>query len=204
MSATITQLQLSADPSTGYLSTFYGLLATLKDSAGNTIKQSNVQIDFYANNVLYSSAVTNTNGMAFRGWRAESYGVNQFYAIVHATGLVSNGATITVMTATGTVPPSDTTAPTLSINQPSSLNGVLPLSFILTGTASDASGIARVEVTLDGSAVAVTGTTSWSANLSIGSTGSHTIAVKAVDTKGNSASKSLTCNVQQQVTATFS
>lgn len=94
------------------------------------------------------------------------------------------------ITTTVVVPPTDTTAPTLTITTPTqgqTISGPTTGVVVnITGTASDASGISVVEVSVDaGTYSAATGTTSWSKSVTITSSGNHTITVRAVDKAAN-------------------
>lgn len=81
----------------------------------------------------------------------------------------------------------DTTAPTVDVAEPTSgatVAGVVRVA----GSASDAVGVRRVDVGIDGGSwVVATGTTSWSTSVDTGSlaAGSHTIDARAVDAAGN-------------------
>ena len=100
---------------------------------------------------------------------------------------------------------SDTTAPTVSVTAPAAgatVSGTVPV----TATASDNVGVASVEFWVDG-AKAATDTSapyaySWDTTQVLG--GPHTVVVKAVDTSGNSASKSVGVTVSNTPCVTSS
>ncbi len=72
-------------------------------------------------------------------------------------------------------------------------------SFTVSGTASDNTGVDKVEVSIDGGAfAAATGTTSWTFNAAGLSDGSHTITARATDSAGNSATDVIAINVVAQ------
>jgi hypothetical protein len=81
----------------------------------------------------------------------------------------------------------DTTPPTLTITSPADGTIVTTSSIIVTGTASDESGIANVTV----NGILAAGTTSWSANLTL-TEGENMITVVATDTAGNIATQTVT------------
>ncbi|MGZ4488008.1 MAG: Ig-like domain-containing protein [Nocardioides sp.] len=95
----------------------------------------------------------------------------------------------------------DTTAPVVAISSPTSgatVSGSTPVS----GTASDAGGLAKVELQVDGGSWStVTGTSSWSTSL--GTTGladgTHSLTARATDTSGNTASTSVSVTVSNPV-----
>ena len=81
----------------------------------------------------------------------------------------------------------DTTAPAITVAEP--LSGATVAGVVrVAGSASDAVGVRRVDVGIDGGAwVVSTGTTSWSTSVDTGAlaAGSHTIDARAVDAAGN-------------------
>ena len=87
----------------------------------------------------------------------------------------------------------DNIGPTITITTPSVITGVTNnRNFSLAGTATDASGVATVNVRLGTQTITTTGT-SWSANLML-SSGNNAITIEALDALGNSASQSLQVN----------
>ena len=79
----------------------------------------------------------------------------------------------------------DTTPPSVSITSPSPGDAFETASTTVSGTASDDEGVGKVEVRVgSGDWVTATGTTSWSATVTM-SKGLNTIDVRAVDTTGN-------------------
>jgi hypothetical protein len=97
----------------------------------------------------------------------------------------------------------DTTPPAVSITTPSS-GSTVSGAVSVTGAADDASGVATVEVSVDGAPYATaSGTTSWS--WSWGTTsltnGTHTISARATDTAGNQATASASVTVSNSTIA---
>lgn len=89
-------------------------------------------------------------------------------------------------------------APTVQITNPqkgTTVSGVV----VVTATASDDKGVASVKFTIDGGTAVVDtdGSNGWSAqwNTAAFSNGSHTVAVVATDTKGQTAGHSITVTV---------
>ncbi|MFQ6012673.1 MAG: PKD domain-containing protein [Thermoplasmata archaeon] len=89
----------------------------------------------------------------------------------------------------------DIVPPDLVITSPAD-GGTLPsTSVTVTGTASDDVGVDRIELSTDGMTwVLATGTTSWSATLTL-SEGPNTISTRATDTSGNTATVSIAVRV---------
>lgn len=94
-------------------------------------------------------------------------------------------------------PRCDAEPPTVAITSPSSGSTVTG-QVSIAGTASDDRAVARVEVQVDGGAFALaTGTTTWSFSFdSAGfADGSHTIVARAVDRGGNTATDTISLEV---------
>jgi chitinase len=82
-------------------------------------------------------------------------------------------------------PAPDTENPTIAIASPADGATLTSAAATVTGTASDNVGVAKVEVSLDGTTwVMASGTTSWSAALTLAE-GSNTITVRVTDASGN-------------------
>jgi len=92
----------------------------------------------------------------------------------------------------------DTTAPAVNVTSPANGATLSTGTVGVAGTASDASGIQRVEVSLDGGAYATatpassTSWSSWTAQVSVTSAGSHKITARATDTAGNQSTTTVT------------
>src|SRR6266566_217224 len=88
----------------------------------------------------------------------------------------------------------DTTAPSITLSAPAA--GYLSTSnVVVTWTASDNNGLARIEVSLDGGAPIPLGANVTSTTLTGVSDGPHTIRVQAFDLAGSSASDSVAVTV---------
>ncbi|HET7487726.1 MAG TPA: Ig-like domain-containing protein [Acidimicrobiales bacterium] len=100
--------------------------------------------------------------------------------------------------------PADTTAPSVSIASPA--NGATVSGTVtVAGSAADNVGLAKVEVAVDGgTAIAASGTSSWSAAVGTSTlaNGSHAIAATATDTAGNRATATVTVTVANPVADT--
>ena len=92
----------------------------------------------------------------------------------------------------------DTINPIIVITSPAEGTALKSTSVTVTGTASDNAGIEKVEVSLDNATwTAATGTTSWSATLSLAQ-GENTIYVRVTDTSGNTATSMIHVTVAVQ------
>jgi len=98
---------------------------------------------------------------------------------------------------TPTPPASDTVPPAITIDSPSNRSNVLsPLS--VTGTAFDNIAIRTLELRADGGPwTPATGTTSWSASLTL-ATGNHTLDARATDFAGNQKTFGISVTVTGQ------
>ncbi|HEY5539574.1 MAG TPA: kelch repeat-containing protein [Thermoplasmata archaeon] len=124
---------------------------------------------------------------------AVTNGVTYFYQVTAVTtageGLASREVSAT---------PMDATNPTIIITSPTSGGTVLTPSVQVLGTASDNSGLERVEVSLDGTTWNLaTGTTTWSATLILDQ-GENTIHARATDASGNTATVSITVTLESR------
>lgn len=98
----------------------------------------------------------------------------------------SSGSTLDTFTITGnTVPPADTTAPTVSLSTPVTSSGAVSM----TATADDAVGVTSVKFFRDGVEVATDTSApyeyTWSAAAENADTGTYTFVAKAYDAAGN-------------------
>lgn len=120
-----------------------------------------------------------------------------------ATDTSGNVGTAAVGVDVENAPAADTTAPSVAIASPadgSTVRGTVTVS----GSASDAGGVADVDVSVDGGTfVTAGGTSNWSHALdTMGLTNaSHTITARATDNSGNSRSASVTVSVANATTS---
>ena len=92
----------------------------------------------------------------------------------------------------------DTLPPTVLITSPQNGTTVGPATVSVTGIASDDVAVGSVEVSADGTTwVLATGTTSWSANLTVRER-SNTITARATDTTRNVGTTSVTVMMQSE------
>src|SRR3989449_1022378 len=98
---------------------------------------------------------------------------------------------------TPTPPASDTVPPAITIDSPSNTSNVLsPLA--VAGSAFDNIAIRSIELRVDGGPwAAATGTTSWSASLTL-ATGNHTLDARATDFAGNQKTFGISVRVTGQ------
>ncbi len=99
--------------------------------------------------------------------------------------------------------PADVTAPTVVISSPAD-GATIAASTVVSGSAADDRGVARVDVQVDGGAWQVAnGTSSWSSTLAGLAAGTHTITARAADGAGNLATTSTTASVPVQSSTTL-
>jgi len=157
-------------------------------------------VQLFVDGVLKSSIAGNTNSQIM-----DTYTINLDTATL-STGTHTlqakaiNGYNVTGSSAVESVTvsntPTDTTAPTITITSPvigqvvTGTSGNVPVG--ISGTASDSgSGIASVKVSVDGGAYQLaSGTTSWSASVTITTFAQHTISVQATDGASNTTTVS--------------
>ncbi|NMO16275.1 M20/M25/M40 family metallo-hydrolase [Pyxidicoccus fallax] len=109
----------------------------------------------------------------------------------HALKFAKIAAAYLAELAKGTVTVTDTTPPAVSLTAPTS-GGTVSGTVTVTASASDASGISRVEFLVDGQVVTtvVAAPYSFSWDTAALANGSHTVAAKAYDGVNNSATSS--------------
>jgi len=130
---------------------------------------------------------------------AASAALPNFYTITEAATNTADATYTTSASATYNVQPPDTTPPVVTMTSPAN-GSTLPKkgTVKLAANASDASGIAQIELLIDGSSKKVcSNATSCSATVSVNdlASGSHTITATATDKGGptpNTASTSIT------------
>jgi hypothetical protein len=172
----------------------FNLQATASDDVGVT------KVEFYAGNTLLATDTTspysyslNTTSGSFPN------GAYSFTSIAYDA--IGNQTRSTAVSANVYNAPVDTTAPTVSITSPvasSTVSGTINVS----ATATDASGISRVEFSVDGGSPINSDTTSpygFFYDTTALSKGSHTISAKAFDPAGNSKTVSVTVNVDNSI-----
>ena len=113
-------------------------------------------------------------------------------------GATRSGATsdMGIYVSGGTIPPADTTAPTVSLSAPAN-GATVSGSVALAATAADNVGVARVEFSVDGVLVGTDTSSPYAATWSAtgAALGSHTIVAKAYDAAGNSSTSSAAVSV---------
>jgi predicted xylose isomerase-like sugar epimerase len=123
-----------------------------------------------------------------------SAGTYSYYICSHLSKTICSNTIMLTVTSAATQPP-DTTAPTVSINGPTSASSYATTSssMALSGTSADNLGVTQVTWTNDrgGNGVA-TGTTSWSVPSIALQTGTNNITVQARDAAGNWANDVVT------------
>ena len=162
------------------------LAATASDNVGVT------RVEFYADGTLVG---TDSTVPYTATWNATSAtpGSHTIQARAYDAAGNTTNSSVTVSVVT---PPSDTTAPTVSITSPAS-GATVSGSVALAATASDNVGVVRVEFYADGNLVGADTsspyTVTWNASLAV--PGSHTIQARAYDAAGNTTTSSVTVTV---------
>jgi hypothetical protein len=141
-------------------------------------------------------------------WDTSALGAGPHTLTVRAVDTSGNAGTasetVSIAAPPPPAPPADTTPPSVSIAAPTS-GATVSGTVTVSGTSSDNVGVATVSMALDGGAwQTVTGTTGWSSTLNTAglTNGTHTLAVRAVDSSGNSASSSEAVSVSNGSTTT--
>lgn len=130
---------------------------------------------------------------------------------VDVTGAISSPAAASVTTGACPVsaptpsptptptpaPAPDTTPPSVAIASPAA-NTTVPLSFVVSASAKDAGGIARVVFSVDGRTWCTVTVAPYSCPVSV-KNGWHSLTAAAVDTAGNSASKTIRVNASHRL-----
>jgi len=173
--ASVSSITLSASQTFGFSSTQFGFTAVVKDGAGNPVP--NVTVNYFVDGVLYSSALTNSNGMAYRGMQLQ---LGTHTVVVKTTDnvVVSNTAKVYVQLTSS--------APVVSITSPSA-GATVSGTTTVTALAGSSVGISKVDLYVDGVLKSsVTGTNtqnldSYSLPLVTSglTSGQHTLQVKA-------------------------
>lgn len=144
---------------------------------------------------------------------AESLGTGTHTLTARAYDGAGNSSETTVTVTVGLPPPpsppppaADTTPPSVSIAQPAS-GATVQGSLTASGSASDAGGLASVEISVDGGpSTAASGTASWT--FPLGTTGladgTHTLTALASDAAGNRSTASATVTVANQASSSSS
>jgi hypothetical protein len=112
---------------------------------------------------------------------------------------ISIGGGASVISAPSALLAPDTTPPTVSITSPMNGTVITHLPFTISGTASDNVAVDHVTVTIDGTPVTVTGTTSWTAPSGTLSNTVHAITATSFDTAGNSNSTTIHVTVNTAI-----
>ncbi len=162
------------------------LTATASDAVGVA------RVEFSVDGVLKNSDTTSPYSYS---WNTTTETNGSHTLIARAYDAAGNSAANSVtVTASNVVP--DTTVPTVSITAPTS-GSALSGSVSVNVTASDNVGVTRVEISVDGivKSTDVTSPYSYSWNTFVEINGSHTVAARAFDAAGNSASVSVTVTI---------
>jgi hypothetical protein len=172
----------------------FNLQATASDDVGVT------KVEFYAGNTLLATDSTAPYGYGLNTTSGNfPNGAYSFTSLAYDAA--GNQTRSPAVSANIYNAPADTTAPTVSITSPvanSTVSGTINIS----ATASDASGINRVEFSVNGGSPANSDPTSpygFFYDTTGLSKGTHTITAKAFDNAGNSKTASVTVTVDNTV-----
>jgi len=140
-----------------------------------------LSLDATLGNVLTYTDTTVTNGVTY-------------YYQMTAVNSIGEGPRSEEVSATPATT-SDTTQPTVTITSPQSGATLDTTTVTVSGTAADDVGLARVEISADGTTwILATGTTSWTGTLTLGE-GTRTIYARATDPSGNIGTASVTVTI---------
>lgn len=188
------QTSMTSPTSGQTIGSSFNLQATASDDVGVT------KVEFYVGNTLVATDTTspyaytlNTNSGNFPN------GTYNFTSLAYdATGNQTRSPNVS---ATIFNQPTDTTPPTVSLTSPLNSSTISGGSVNVSASATDSSGIARVEFLVDGQ-VKNTDTTSpygFFFDSRTLSDGAHTITARAVDNAGLSRTAGVTVNVDNTV-----
>ena len=158
------------------------------------------QLEFYIDAQLVSTQVTSPYAYL---WNTENVSDGQHTLRVVAIDLAGRSSEQTLsVSVTKVLPPTDTQGPQLgnvTVNADPLVNdSVITGNSAISFTASDPSGVSRVDLLLDGHSVSSpSGSTNYSAMLNVDNVenGSHTLAVQATDSLGNVSTLSYSITV---------
>lgn len=195
------QLTINSPAAGSVLSQSINIEASASDGGGIA------QVVFYVNGV---ARATDASAPYSHAWNVDGETDGPYNLRAVATDNVGRTSLQAVDVTLTRVPLGpDTQGPELSnvrLGSSALANGaVISANGTVTFTASDRSGIARAELLLDGVVTAAaTGTTSFSAPLNIASVanGSHALAVRVVDSLGNTTEQSYAVSVAHALPAT--
>ena len=169
------------------------LSATAADNVAVT------KVEFYMNNTLLG---TDTAAPYVFGLNTTLYPNGSYTLTTKAYDAANNSTTSSTVTVTINNVIPDTTPPSVIITAPftnTTISGV----YTVSATAADASGIAKVDFSVDGGAVLSSDTTSpysYDLNTVTLTNAIHTIKVTAYDSAGNSNSATATVTVSNTAT----
>ena len=169
------------------------LTATASDNVGVS------KVEFYRSGVL----LTATNVAPYKySWNTTSVANGSYTLVAKAYDNSANVAQSANVTVTVNNIVADTTAPTVSVTAPAN-NATVSGTVAVTASASDNTGVSKVEFYVNG-ALKATDTASpfsYSWNTTTGANGSYSITTKAYDAAGNvGQSAAVTANVSNTVT----
>ncbi len=155
---------------------------TVSGTASDDVGVAKVELSTDAANWVLATGTTSWSGTV-----TLTEGPNTIFA--RATDTSGNAATVSIAVTV------DPVSPLVSITSPADGSNLASPSVTVFGTASDDVGVAKVELSTDGTTwVLATGTASWFSVLILAE-GETTIIARATDTSGNAATVSITVTV---------
>jgi len=166
---------------------------TVTGSATDNVAVASVQVALDAGAFKAASGTTSWT----YSLDTSAYANGEHTVTSRATDTSGNVGIATIAIDVENTAAADTTAPSVAIAAPAS-GSTVSGTITVSGSASDAGGLASVVVSIDGGAfTAATGTASWSYALQTTSlsNASHTITARATDAAGNTRTASVTITV---------
>lgn len=155
------------------------------------------RVEFYIGNTLLGTDIDSPYGF---GLNTTDFTDGNYQLSVIAYDAAGNQTRSDEITVTINNPVPDTTPPQVSVTSPLN-NSTVSGSINVSASATDASGIEKVEILADGSAVTTLTSSpySYSFDTQALSDGTHTITAKAYDNAGNTQEASVSVTVDNSV-----
>ncbi len=164
---------------------------TVQGTAGDNTGVTRIELD-----VDGAALATATSSPFSFSWNSATASNGAHSLTVKAYDAANNvGSAVVTVTVANALP--DTTPPTVSLSAPTS-GATVTGTVSVQGTATDSAGVTKIQLYVDGAAVATATSSpfSFSWNSTAASNGTHTLTIKAYDPANNvgSASASVTVN----------
>ena len=185
-------------------------VAIAAPSAGATVSSTITVSGSAADNASLARVEVGVDGGAYRAatgtssWTiaidTKAYGNGAHTVTARAIDSAGNASASSVSVEVSNTAATDTTPPVVNISSPAA-GADVARQFAASGTASDDTGVAKVEVRIDGGTWRLAdGTSFWSATIdaSTASDGQHQVTARATDAAGNVASASVSVQIGDQ------